>query len=122
MEVENLKISCNVTYRTLRAIQLVLCRVTLASASNFNVLLTNFVQFVFGSVAGSAVFAEGASGRGSAGRGSAGRGSFGRGASGRGASGSGGGVQVFGKIEAVHCFGIQTKTGLKKEYAVLAQV
>lgn len=96
MEVENLKISCNVTYRTLRAIQLVLCRVTLASASSFNVLLTNFVQFVFG-VAGAVVFAGGA-------------------------SGGDGGVQVFGTIEAVHCFGIQINTGLKKEYAVLAQV
>ena len=97
MEVENLKISCNVTYRTLRAIQLVLCRVTLASASSFNVLLTNFVQIVFGAVSGAVVFVEGASGRD-------------------------GGVQVFGRIEAVHCFGIQINTGLKKEYAVFAQV
>ena len=101
MEDENLKISCNVTYRTLRAIQLVLCRVTLASASSFNVLLTNLAQFLCGAVAGSVVFVGGAI---------------------SGGDGGDGGVQVFGTIEAVHCFGIQINTGLKKEYAVFAQV
>ena len=98
MEDENLKISCNVTYRTLKAIQLVLCRVTLAFASSFNVLLTNLAQFLFGAVAGSVVFEGGAT------------------------TGGDGGVQVFGTIEAVHCFGIQINTGLKKEYDVFAQV
>jgi hypothetical protein len=92
-----LKISCNVTYRTHKAMKLVLCRVTLASALSFNVLLMNLVQ----SAGAVELVAAGA---------------------GVGATAGAGGVQVFGTIEAVHSFGIQMKTGLEKEYAVFAQV
>ena len=90
-----MKISCNVTYRTQKATKLVLCRVTLAFVLSFHVLLMNLVQS-----AGAVELV----------------------AAGVGATAGGGGVQVLGTIEAVHSFGIQMKTGLKKEYAVFAQV